>query len=128
MSFLIDTAKAIRRIEATGLAKEQAEAIVESFSSSGEQLATKGDIDNLRNELNVVRNELKCDIDNLRNDLNVVRNELKADNASLRIEPIARIDAMASNFEVAMFKQTVWVVGLQLTWTAVVLATLVIML
>ena len=110
MNFLIDTAKVIRRIEATGLAKEQAEAIVESFSSAGEQLATKGDIDNLCNELNVVRNELK------------------ADNASLRNEPIARIVAMASNFEVAMFKQTVWFVGLQLTSTAVVLAALVIML
>ena len=52
MSYLIDTAKAIRRIEATGLANEQAEAIVEIFSSASEQVATKADIDHLRNEMN----------------------------------------------------------------------------
>ena len=58
MSYLIDTAKAIRRIEATGLANEQAEAIVEIFSSASEQLATKADIDLLRIEMNAINARL----------------------------------------------------------------------
>ena len=45
MKYLIDTAKAARDIEATGLSREQAEAIVAVFADAGDQLAAKSDID-----------------------------------------------------------------------------------
>lgn len=51
MTYLIDTAKAIRRIEEAGLPHEQAEAIVETFADANEQVATKSDIDHLRSEM-----------------------------------------------------------------------------
>ena len=48
MTYLIDTAKAVRDIEATGLSHEQAEAIVAAIADAGDQIATKSDIDNLK--------------------------------------------------------------------------------
>lgn len=48
MTYLIDTAKAVRDIEATGLSHEQAEAIVAAIADAGDQIATKSDIDSLK--------------------------------------------------------------------------------
>ena len=48
MVYLIDTAKAIREIESTGLSHDQAEAIVGVFTDVGETIATKDDIKNLK--------------------------------------------------------------------------------
>lgn len=47
-TYLIDTAKAVRDIESTGLSHNQAEAIVSAFAEAEERIATKTDIDNLK--------------------------------------------------------------------------------
>ena len=79
MTYLIDTAKAIRRIEESGVAHKQAAAIVETFADANEQIATKADIENLATTT-------KADVENLRNDMNA-----KIDN--LRTE-IKRLEAL----------------------------------
>ena len=117
MSYLIDTAKAIRRIEATGLANEQAEAIVEIFSSASEQVATKADLDHLRNDL---RNEMNAGLGAMNAGLGAMNARLDAMNA--------RLDGVDDKIETAMFKQRVWLASLQAAMTAVVIAVLAIML
>ncbi len=44
-TYTIDTAAAIRRMTAAGIAEDHAAAIVETFAESNEALATKADID-----------------------------------------------------------------------------------
>lgn len=114
MTYLIDTAKAIRRIEATGLAPEQAEAIVETFAATSETVATKADVDSSHNELKTyidqVRNELKAEIDRVYNELKV------------------RLDGIDDKIEAATYKQRVWLVSVQAVFTALVIATLTIIL
>lgn len=51
MTYLIDTAAAVRKIEQTGLSRNQAEAIVSTISETGEQVATKSDIELLRKDI-----------------------------------------------------------------------------
>ena len=127
MSYLIDTAKAIRRIEATGLANEQAEAIVEIFSSASEQLATKADIDHLRNETNARFDGIDARFDGI--DARFEGIDARFEGIDARFDGInARLDSIDDKIETAMFKQRVWLASLQAAMTAVVIAVLAIML
>lgn len=87
---IIDTHEAVERIVEAGASKKMAEAIVKSFNSSSENLATKADLlqvkTELKSEIAQVRSELKSDIAQVRSELAEVRTELKNDIAEVRTE------------------------------------------
>lgn len=58
MAILVDTYKIHSRLIKAGFEKDKAEAIVESFSMAQEDVATKGDIELLQKELQVVEQKL----------------------------------------------------------------------
>ena len=51
MTYLIDTAQAIEHIADSGLPREQATAIVQTFAEAGDEVATKSDIQNLQEKI-----------------------------------------------------------------------------
>ena len=51
MAILVDTHKIYSLLTKAGFEKEKATALVEAFSTSAEELATKEDLENLRNDL-----------------------------------------------------------------------------
>ena len=55
MTYLNNTAKAVRDIEATGLSHEQAEAIVAAIADAGDQIATKSDTDSLKSNIDSLK-------------------------------------------------------------------------
>ena len=76
MTYLIDTAKAIRRLEEAGFAHEQAQAIVDTFAVANEQLATKASIENLRTAIENLRTEMKAGFKRLEALIQSVKNHL----------------------------------------------------
>ena len=66
MTYPIDTAKAIRRIEESGFTHKQAQAIVYTFAVADKQLAMEASIEDLRTAIENLRIEMKADIENLR--------------------------------------------------------------
>ena len=52
-TFTIDTAAAIRRMRAANLTEEQAAAIVETFATANDEMATKGDIREIKAQLDL---------------------------------------------------------------------------
>ena len=56
MTYFIDTAAAVEKIEQSGLSRKQAEAIVSTLAKNGDQVATKSDIDHLET---VIKNNVK---------------------------------------------------------------------
>lgn len=58
MAILVDTHKIYSKLIAAGFEKKEADAIVESFAMVQEDAATKGDIELLRKELQVVEQKL----------------------------------------------------------------------
>ena len=58
MSVLIDTLAAQRNLEAAGFDRAQADAIIGAFAHTGEQVATKADIQNLEVEIAGVKTEI----------------------------------------------------------------------
>ena len=90
MTCLIDTAKAIRRIEDAGIAHKQAEAIVETFADAIEQLATKADIENPRTTTKADNDDLRTSIDNLRTSIDNLRTDIE----NLRTEMNAKFESV----------------------------------
>ncbi len=105
LSATFDTLKYYRRLEAGGFSRDQAEVAVEvqqevireSLEAYTKELATKndlnavkqelrGDIAELRQEIHAVKQELKGDISELRQEIYAVKQELKGDIAELRQE------------------------------------------
>ncbi len=109
-ALLFDTLKTSKHLQAAGFEQEQAEALTEEFKFvvesnfaklstkeqiSGletslneklEQKATKEDIQNVRNEIKDVKDELKEDIQNVRDEIKDVKDELKEDIQNVRDE------------------------------------------
>ena len=88
-----DTLRFAQRLEAAGVPPEQAAATAAAFAeATGDVIATKIDVGDLRRDLAAVRAELKADIAAL-------RAELKADIAALRTELKGEIDALRAEVE-----------------------------
>ena len=83
MPTLIDTREAFRRLrEQGGFSDEQADAIVDIFTDIDEQVATWGDIEQLRSDLegNIkqLRTDTKSDTDQLRTEMEKLRTDMEA--------------------------------------------------
>ena len=83
MPTLIDTREAFRRLrEQGGFSDEQADAIVDIFTDIDEQVATRGDIEQLRSDLegNIkqLRSDTKSDTDQLRTEMEKLRTDMEA--------------------------------------------------
>ncbi len=50
-TYTIDTAAAIKKLIGSGMPEQQAEAVVQTFAESQDEVATKGDIESLKNHL-----------------------------------------------------------------------------
>jgi chromosome segregation ATPase len=88
----IDTLKIAKRLREAGFSEPQAEAVVATVqeAAQGADLATKGDLaevrTDLREEIGELRAELKADIAGVRAEIADLRSELKAEIADLRSE------------------------------------------
>ena len=101
----IDSLKFARKLEAAGLDRKAAEAIAEGVNEVDvSDLATKADIDGVRQEIAAVRTELKGDIASL-------RTELKGDIAGVR----QAVVELRAEFYRHMWLQAAAVVGLTVT-------------
>ena len=78
MSVLIDTLAAQQRLVAAGFGPAQAEAIVGAFAHTGEQVATKADIQRLETEIAGVKTELKAEIAGVKTQVAAVETKLEA--------------------------------------------------
>ena len=81
MSVLIDTLAAQQRLVAAGFGSAQAEAIVGAFAHTGEQVATKADIQHLETEIagvNARIDGVKTDIAGVKTQVAVLETKLEA--------------------------------------------------
>ena len=78
MSVLIDTLAAQQRLVAAGFGPAQAEAIVGAFAHTGEQVATKADIQRLETEIAGVKTELKAEIAGVKTQVAALETKLEA--------------------------------------------------
>lgn len=139
-----DTHAAFQMLQAHGLSAEQADgittALVAALDATGQTVATKADLDLLRNatktDLDLLRTAMKADLDALRlattADLDAVRTALQTDLGLLRTATKADLDLtqttlrsetrelrvlMESRFQTveARFTFTHWMIGLTFT-------------
>ena len=78
MSVLIDTLAAQQRLVAAGFGPAQAEAIVGAFAHTGEQVATKADIQRLETEIAGMKTELKAEIAGVKTQVAALETKLEA--------------------------------------------------
>ena len=77
MPTLIDTRDAFRRLQNQGgFTEDQADAIVDIFTDVDEQVATRGDIDQLGTELQSIRSEMEAMENRLGQDIQKVRSSI----------------------------------------------------
>ena len=77
MPTLIDTRTAFRQLrDEGGFSEDQADAIVDIFTDVDEQVATRGDIDQLRTELQSIRSEMEAMENRLGQDIQKVRSSI----------------------------------------------------
>ena len=77
MPTLIDTRDAFRRLQNQGgFTEDQADAIVDIFTDVDEQVATRGDIEQLRTELQSIRSEMEAMENRLGQDIQKVRSSI----------------------------------------------------
>lgn len=95
---IIDTHEAVERIVEAGASKKMAEAIVKSFNSSSENLATKEDIKLLKKDVQILETSLRSEITNLetslRSKINSLETSLKAEIQEVK----NRIKYLSSDF------------------------------
>ena len=89
MSVLFDTLAARQGLVAAGIEPAQAEAIVGAFAHTGEQVATKADLQRLETEIAGVKTELKAEIAGVKMQVAALETKLEA-----KID--ARIDSKIS--------------------------------
>jgi hypothetical protein len=94
----------IDRLKAAGVAEPQARAMADGLDQAlREEVATKSDIAGLRNEIDLLRSELKGDIgmlrSELRSDLGGLRSEFKSDLGGLRSEFKSDLGELRSEFK-----------------------------
>ena len=110
----VDTLDYVRKLEAAGVDRRQAEAHAQALRNAVETgLATKADLtqaiatlgSEIGAEMRALRNELKGDNETLRSDLRGEAATLRSEMAAVRSE----IDTSFHSFEAALWKHTVGV-------------------
>ncbi len=114
--YAIDTAEAIRKLTAADMPEAQARVIVDTFKHPDAEVATKTDLEALRQELKADNKALRQE---LKADNKALRQELKADNKALKQELKADIDKL-------QIGQTwlQWAIGLNLGLTLLIVGKL----
>lgn len=101
MNALFNTLDAVRRIEAAGIGRPQAKAIVDEIAAAQEELFTKGD--GLASE------------DRLEAKIEAMRLSMKADNETLRLSTKADIEALRlstkADIESTKAQLVMWLIG-----------------
>ena len=91
MTVTIDTLAARRDLVAAGIEPAQAEAIIGAFAHTGEQVATKADLQRLETETAGATTGLKTEILGVNTRIDGLRTELKAEIAGVKTELKAEI-------------------------------------
>lgn len=100
MPTIIDTRKAFRRLqERGGFSEDQADAIVDVLTNVDEQVATKGDIEDLRSDLKGLRSDLEDDNKDLRSDLEGEIEGLHSDLEQTERRIMTKMDARLAKLE-----------------------------
>jgi len=136
-----DTLKFARQLKQAGVPPEQAEAqadaLAEALHTGIQDLATKADVKELKNEIQLLRQEVKQEFQTVRQELQVVRLELKQEiqlvqqEAKSNFESLSRDLASSKvetkvNFEATTFRfQSNEVVLAQLRWMIAVFGSLI---
>ena len=95
MSVAIDTAAAVRELEATGIDHAQAEAIVSVVARAQSDLATKADIVALHAELAALKSDIGAMLSDVRADVVTAVGEAKIEIANVRWQAILAALAIA---------------------------------
>ncbi len=134
--YAIDTAEAIRKLTAADMPEAQARVIVDTFKHPDAEIATKTDLEALRQEITGLKQELKADIKGLKQELrqefgkeletgiNGLRQELKADIEALRQEIKADSRELRAEFRTEL-KWIKWAIGANLGFTLLIVLKLV---
>ena len=115
--YAIDTAEAIRKLTAADMPEAQARVIVDTFKHPDAEVATKTDLEALKQELKA--------------DNKALRQELKADGKALRQELKADGKALRQEFKADISKLQIgqtwlqWAIGLNLGLTLLILGIVV---
>ncbi len=122
-----DTLEFVKRLRAANFSEAQAEAMVEAIAAVvTEQLATKGDIAELRLEIEAVKRELKGDIDavkrELKAEIDAVRRDLGAEIGTIRRDLGTEIDAVRREIKDTEYRLTIRLGGMLAAAVAVVAA------
>lgn len=114
---LLNTHEVIETMISKGIQKEHAEIIVKTINDRDNTLATKADIDNIKEQM-----ATKSDIKDLKIDMANLRSELKSDISNLRSE--LKDDISDLKDDIAHFKSDIikWIVGAQMSTLAIVIA------
>lgn len=102
MSVLIDTLAAQRNLEAAGFDRAQADAIIGAFAHTGDQVATKADIQRLEVEIAGVKSGLKTEIDGVKTEIAGVKTQVAALETKLEAKIDAKISAAANRLLAAL--------------------------
>ena len=102
MSVLIDTLAAQRNLEAAGFDRAQADAIVEAFAHTADQVATKADIRRLEVEVAEVKTGLKTEIDGVKTEIAAVKTQVAALETKLEAKIDAKISAASNRLLAAL--------------------------
>ena len=100
-----DTYKAINNLKEAGLPPEQAEQIVGLFQEADEQVATRHDIELLREDIEALREEMHGEIGNL-------RNEMQSEIGNLRKEMQSEIDKLRKDMKLNVYAVGLAIAGL----------------
>ena len=96
MPVTIDTLAAQRTMEAAGIEPEHAEAIVNAFAHTGDQVATKADIRSLEQRLEVEITGVKTEVAAVKTEVAVAKTEFTARINALETKLEAKIDSKIS--------------------------------
>lgn len=95
MGIAIDTAAAVRELEATGIDHAQAEAIVGVVARAQADLATKADVSTLRAEIAGLKSDIAAMLSDVRADVVTAVGEAKIEIANVRWQAILAALAIA---------------------------------
>jgi len=124
-----DTHAAVRRLTEAGIPEPQAEAVVREQTHILEHnLATKADIETLRQETRAEIAAVRADVEKLRletrADIETLRQETKAEIAAVRTDVEKLRQETKAGIEVAKTELIKWMVGTNLGVVALVIAAL----
>ena len=114
-TLILDTHASIHELVKAGMPERQAETVVRQQARLLEQnLATKHDIETVKRDIEVLRQETKADIETVKHDIEVLRQETKADIETLRHDVEILRQETTARIETAKVDLIKWMFGLGL--------------